>query len=359
MQHGSKTRNQAGFSLVELMIAIGVMAVVGGAVAALMRDSMKVSVATYELTDAQESVRVTQEYLNRDLMNAGDGLNSLTNIRLTSAFVTNYLSRNPSVDNNNFGILTSDDNVPANTAVLGTAPAVNVRSAPNLTDRITMLALDPLFVPLDANHQITPISVNANGDAIKVANADVGNFAQGEVYFITSSLGSTFGTITSITASGANWNLNFVNADTFGLNVSGAGGQIKTITNGGLVTASIQRMKIIHYYVDANGHLMRRVFGVKGAGFSESIISEHIVSIQFRYILALQNANGTVVQPVRMLTSAQQTAARQVEVTVTAETPHAMAGTTQANGKAQITMVTSTSVRNMQFKQAMQPQTGG
>jgi prepilin-type N-terminal cleavage/methylation domain-containing protein len=352
MQHGSKTRSEAGFSLLELMIAVGIMAIVGGAVAALMRDSMKVTVTTYELTDAQEGLRISQEYLNRDLMNAGDGLNSLTNIRLTSSFVTNYLTRNPSVDFNNFGILTSDDNVPASIAVRGTSPAVTVRSAPALTDRITILAIDSTFVP------VTPSAIDSTGGVVTIAAAAVGNFAEGEVYFITSSVGSTFGTVTSITGTGATRSLNFANGDTFGLNVTGNSGQITTVSAGGALATSIQRMKIIHYYVNSNGLLMRRIFGVKGSGFSESVIAEHIVSVQFRYILALTNANGTVVQPVRLLTSAQQTATRQVEVTVTAETPHSI-GSTQANGLAQVTMTTSTSVRNMQFKQAMQPQAGG
>jgi prepilin-type N-terminal cleavage/methylation domain-containing protein len=346
MHRGSA--NQKGFSILELMVAVGVMAVVAGAVLALMRDSMKVGVATQELTDAQEGVRISQEYINRDLMNAGDGLNSLTNIRLTSGFVTNYLSKNNSIDVSNFGILTSDDNVPASTVVLGASPTVTVRSSPALTDRITILAIDSNFTA------VTPISINATGSAVLVSAAAVSNFTTGEIYFLTSSIGSTFGTITSITSSGANWNLNFANGDTYGLNVTGSSGQIKTISNAGAVATSIQRMKIIHYYVNSNGMLVRRVFGVKGAAFTESTIAEHIVSVQYRYILSLTNANGTVQQPVRLLTSAQQTATRQVEVTVTGETPHPI-----ASGTSQVSMTTSTSVRNMQFKQAMQPQAGG
>jgi hypothetical protein len=110
---------------------------------------------------------------------------------------------------------------------------------------------------------------------------------------------------------------------------------------------------------------MRRGFGVKGAGCSESMIAEHIFGIQFRYILDLVDVNGNVAQPTRLLTSTQQTATRQVEVTVTAETPHSVninqtTGTLQqSNGHVQTSMTTSTSVRNMQFKQALQPLAGG
>lgn len=363
MYESSKRRGERGFSLAELMIAIGVMLIVGGAVMSLSQGALKVSVTTYELTDAQEGVRAAQEYINRDLMNAGDGLNSITNIRVRSGFVTNYLTRNSSIDNNNFGILTSDNDIAAGTNVLGTTPTVTVRSSPALTDRITMLAKDSTFVPY------TPQSSSTNGDFITIASTDVGLFNSGEVYFITCSGGSTFGAITSISGSGATRQLNFANGDTLGLNLVRSGavttGQISAITNGGLNPVSLLRMQMIHYYVNSDGLLMRRVFGVKNAAYSESMIAEHIVSAQFRYILDQVDSSGNVVQPVRMLTLSQQTATRQVEVTVTAETPHSVGiaqstgALQQTTGKVQTSMTTSTSVRNMQFKQALQPQVGG
>jgi hypothetical protein len=95
---------------------------------------------------------------------------------------------------------------------------------------------------------------------------------------------------------------------------------------------------------------MRRVFGVKGAGFTEGAIAEHVISVQFLYSLDLRDNNGNVVQPVaQLISSQQQVSVRQVEVTVTVETAHALHNGT----KQQLTMNTSTSVRNMQFRQAI------
>lgn len=363
MHESSQRNSERGFSLVELVIAISVMLIVGGAVISLSSGALKVSTTTFELTDAQEGVRAAQEYINRDLTNAGDGLNSLTNIRVRSGFVTNYLSKNSSIDNNNFGILTSDNDIPANTTVLGTSPAVTVRSSPTLTDRITMLARDSTFVAY------TPQSTSANGDVITIPSGDVGLFTSGEIYFITCAGGSTFGAITSISGTGTTRSLNFANSDTLGLNLVRNGavstGQISAITNGGSNAVTLLRMQIIHYYVNSDGLLMRRVFGVKGAAYSESMIAEHIVNIRFRYILDSVDSNGNVAQPVNVLTSTLQTATRQVEVTVTAETPHSVGiaqstGTLQqSSGKVQTSMTTSTSIRNMQFKQALQPLAGG
>src|SRR6185295_20313564 len=119
--------------------------------------------------------------------------------------------------------------------------------------------------------------------------------------------------------------------DVFGLNSIGAGGQLDVITAGATLPISICRMKVIHYYINSNGLLMRRVFGVKNAGFNESVIAEHVVSLQFRYFLNLRDANGNIVQPTAQLATAQeQVETRQVEVTLVVETPH-----TLQNGKRQ------------------------
>jgi hypothetical protein len=319
------------------------------------------------MTDAQESLRTAQEFINRDLMSAGDGLRNMSNIPVTTAFVTNYLASTPVVDPflpvtvTNLGILTTDNDVAANKIVFGqnpavaTNPLVYVRSSPVLTDRQTILEIDNDFTPIGL---LAP-AIDPTGTTITIADADRARFTAGEIYFLTSAVGGTFGTVTAVTnIVGPNSTLTFaqgaVAGDTFGLNVTGVGGRINTIaTSAGVALAtSLQRMRIIHYYVNSGGMLMRRVFGVKGAGFRESAIADHVVSVQFVYSLSPDD-NGNIVQPVTRLTTLdQQIAVRQVEVTVTVETPHTM-----LNGlrPPNLSMTTSTSVRNMQFRQALQP----
>lgn len=329
----------------EMMVAVGVMVIVSAGVFSLMAGSMKVSTATYEITDAQENLRAAQEYINRDLVNAGDGLRSIETILTTPSFQQNYLTLTP-VDGTKLAILTSDNNVPAGTVVRGSNPSTTVRSDKGLTDRQTILAIDHTFGP-----PITPSSINAAGSSLTVPVAEANRLAVGEIYFLTSANGGTFATITNITGTGATRNIEFFNGDTFGLNVTGNGGNIKTISSSGTVPCSLMRMRIIHYYVASNGLLMRRVFGVKGAGFRESAVAEHVLNVQFSYSLSLTDANGNVVQPVSRLSNAeQQTAVRQVEVTVTVETAHQV-----TTGNPELSMTTSTSVRNMQFRQARQP----
>lgn len=360
MTHHLDKKSERGFSLLEVLIVLVMMIVITGAVFGLMRDSMKTSHAALEMTDAQESARTGHEYINRDLVNTGDGLNSINNIRVPVNFVTNYLTSNPITDPAtpgivNLGLITADNNVPANTLVLGTAPAVNVRATPFLTDRITILQMErpEIFTPITlAAGALTP----ADGVAA-VSAADIDRFSVGEIYFITSAVGGVFATITDRQGVGTPTpSLVFGAGDAFGLNSIGAGGQLEVITAGATLPISICRMKVIHYYINSNGLLMRRVFGVRNSGFSESVIAEHVVSLQFRYFLNLRDVNGNMLQPTAQLATAQeQVETRQVEVTLIVETPHSL-----QNGKRQtISMTTSASVRNMQFRQSLQPTAGG
>src|SRR5215211_1393363 len=86
---------QDGFSIIELLVVLTVMLVALGVVFALFRDSLRLSTTTYEMTDAQEGLRIAQEYISRDLISAGDGTSGVSNITLPDSFVTTYLTLKP------------------------------------------------------------------------------------------------------------------------------------------------------------------------------------------------------------------------------------------------------------------------
>ncbi|HVQ37784.1 MAG TPA: type II secretion system protein [Pyrinomonadaceae bacterium] len=357
MNHPDYKNCERGFSLLEVVVAITVMIVVTGAIFALLRDSVKSSKASMEMSDGQQSSRTGQEFINRDLMNTGDGLDSISEIRVPQGFVTNYLTLNPITDASTpgiikLGLITTDDNVSANSGVLGTVPLVSVRSNPVLTDRISILQMDRNFVSIT----LAAGAINPIDGSVAVDPADIDQFAAGEIYFISSAAGSMFATVTDRVGVGTTTpRLVFGSGDTFGLNSVGTGNQLDVITAGATLPASLCRMKIIHYYVNSDGLLMRRVFGTRNAGFVESVIAEHVVSLQFRYFLNMRDGSGNIIQPQDQLTtSQQQVETRQVEVTVTVETPH----TLQNGQRQQMTMTTSTSVRNMQFRRTQQPAAG-
>ena len=75
------------------------------------------------------------------------------------------------------------------------------------------------------------------------------------------------------------------------------------------------------------------------------------MGVQFVYSLGVDSA-GDPVQPTSVITTpVQQVNISQVEVTVTVETPHA----TIQSYKPMLSTTTGTSLRNMQFRQALQP----
>jgi type IV pilus assembly protein PilW len=345
--------NQEGFSMIELIVALTVMLIVVGVVFSLARDSMKVAATTYELTDAQQNMRTAQEFINRDLINAGDGLESISNIRVPQAFVTSYITLNPVTTPStpgiiNLAIFTTDNNVPANTVVTGAVPATTVRAG---TDRQTILEQDREFQFNNLNSiSLAAAAINPAGSKITIPAGDpMTAFTIGEFYFLTSSAGAALCVITNIDV--ANRQLSFVSSDIYGMNQPGAIGNIWATAGGAALATSFQRMRIIQYYVTSTGLLMRRVFGVPGSAFRESMIAEHVLDVQFNYSLVTTDASGNVTPSTTtaLTTSAQQLAVRQVEVRVTVETPHVI----QNNLRQPLTMTTSTSVRNMQFRQAL------
>jgi prepilin-type N-terminal cleavage/methylation domain-containing protein len=371
MHPSSRPHNQAGFSIIEMLVATTVMLIISATVISLLRSSLSVANSTYEMTDAQENLRTAHEFISRDLISAGDGLKSMSNIPVAAGFVTNYLDSDPIPAVNgatNLGILTSNNNVPAGQTVFGpsplvaTVPVVSVRSNPVLTDRQTILQVDSSFTSIS----LAPNKINAAGTQITILDGDLPRFTPGEIYFLTSTLGGTFGVLTGaadVDGPGVgtpNSILTFATgatADPLGINVAGptpANG-FQTISTSGTLTTSLQRMKIIHYYIDTTGRLMRRVFGVKGEagkpnGFRESAIAEHVVSVQFLYSLG-PDITGVAPAPVTALDATQQSSVRQVDVTITVETTH----TLEKGKQPQISSSQTTSVRNMQFRTALQP----
>lgn len=351
---------ESGYSLIELMIVITTMLFILAAVSNLLKDSIKISNTTYEMTDAQESLRSSQEYIVRDLAHAGDGLNGINNIQVTQGFVLNYLSRNIINDplkpggHMNLPMVSSDASVPANIAVIGSNPATTVLTS---SDRVTVLALDQSFTP---TINIAAGAITNFGATVRVTPADAARLNVGEIYCFTSASGAAFGTITATAPVAGNVNLSFAAANSYLINNPVAAGPINQVGAGNGAGTSTQavsmmRVKIIHYYVNSRKELYKRVYGVAGAGYTDSMVAEHIANMKFRYLLAPSSTDDTVQQPVVQLTdSDQQIRTRQIEASITAETMHAINYKTAT--RDQTTSITVTAIRDLQFRLAQQPQ---
>jgi hypothetical protein len=354
-----KRNPQAGFSMMELMIALATMTIITGCAFALIGGSLKFSNATYHITDAEETLRTAHEIINRDLTTAGDGLKGIGTITVPIGFVNNYLTQTPIVNAGapsyvNLALVTSDDNLLSGVAIPQATPAATALTG---CDRITMLTQDytnfpPISLPAG---RITQSGSNTN---IVVNSTDISKFQPGEIYAIQTQNSAAFGVITTVNSSTNT--LTMTNGDAYGINQTNTGTPIYTIVglaSGPSGPAAISRWNIIHYFVNSNNLMIRRAFGVKGAGFSDSVVAEHVVNLQFRYLINLVDVNGFVPQPVRQLsTSQQQLAVREVEATIAVETVRAV-NTVSANnnGRQIVSTTTATTVRNLQFRNALSP----
>lgn len=353
MRPNRKHNRQDGFSMIELMISMATMTIITGAAFALIGSSIKFASATYNITDSEQGLRTAHEIINRDLTTGGDGLRGIGTIQVPKAFVESYLTKTPIVDPStptyvNLALVTSDDAVPANTAVPQASPAATILER---TDRLTLLTTDTSFTPVTLlAGKLTVASPNTN---IVVPSTEIGRFQTGEIYAIVAQNSAAFGVISSVNTSTNT--LVMTNGDVYSINQTGAGTPLNVVTGAGTKPATIVKIQIIQYYVNSNNLLMRRVFGVKGSTFVDSVIAEHVTNLQFRYLVSLTDANGFVPQPMSQLTtSEQQLAVREVETTIAVETLRAVnAVTANNNGKQVITTTTATTVRNLQFRQAL------
>lgn len=346
----AKNKHQGGFSLLELLIAMATMVIISGAAFALIHGSLKFTTSTFHMTDAQENLRTAHEFINRDLTTAGDGLNGIGIINLPLGFVTNYLTRAPVLNAGvpNLAIVNSDNDVPGTTPVPQTSPAVNVLDR---QDRLTLLMQDTTFPSVTlAAGRITFV-----GTDTRIVVPDSTLFRVGEIYAVTSGNSAAFGIISSINT--ATNTLTLTTGDVYGLNQTGVSSPIGLVSVGGTVATSIMRIQIIHYFVDSTGLLIRRTFGEPNFPFIDSVIAEHVTSLQFRYLTNLPDANGFVRQPNSVISSLlEQSAVRQVETSISTETARAVNATNANNtGRQTVSSTTRASIRNMQFREAQSP----
>ena len=365
-------RAEAGYSMIEMLVALSCMLVIGAASLALVGSSVKYANSTYNLTDAEQSLRNAHEVINRDLTSAGDGLRGIGTITAPFAFVQSYLTRTPVPCNDPaypcLGIVTSDDSIPTGTAIPQSSPAANFLAN---ADRISMLIRDTTF---NSGNSVSlfagTISVVGTSTIMIIGTSEIGLFQVGEIYALTSQSNAAFGVVSAVDTT--NKKVTLTNGDGYGINqnsLTSSIGQVATFV-AGLNTSpvAVSRLQIIQYYVTSTGLLMRRVIGIRGAGFRDSVVAEHVTNLQFRYVTNLVDpTTGNVIQPMRVLsTSTEQNAVREIETTISLETVGAVNAITNANastslcgananGKQNICSTTHTTVRNLQFREAIGP----
>ena len=303
---------QKGFSLIELMIVMTVTLLVMIAAFSLMQGSIITANVNYHLTDANQRLRNAQEYINRDLLVAGDGIKGTANIWVPTAFATRHLSQRTTAELDpsatgytNLGMILSDDNIPASTEVFDSPSTTFIKTR---SDRITLISVDKAFTPISLPAWWTDYTTGT----IWIPGGDVSIFDVGEIYYLSDGNSGIFGTVTGKNAGAGNiiWD----ESDSYKLNRVGPTGNVATATGYSSKPSTLMRVQIIQYFVDTEGRLIRRVFGLKGAGHSDAVIAENLTDLQFRYILQ-PTTNGTNIydQPISQVGMDDRNLVRLVE----------------------------------------------
>ena len=141
------------------------------------------------------------------------------------------------------------------------------------------------------------------------------------------------------------------NGDAYALNRTGATGQIASVTNNGTYPTVLQRVQIIQYFVDAENRLVRRVFGVKSSGYIDSVVAEHLESLQFRYVRRPDTASVIFSQPTTQFDIDESATVRTVELNLRVKTAYPV----QDGEYHEVEGTTEVGVRNIQFTEAIIP----
>jgi prepilin-type N-terminal cleavage/methylation domain-containing protein len=247
-------KDQAGFSLLELLVAMVIFMVISASVWGVLRVAMLSRNVVSNNVASAKSVRLGLNVIGHDVYNAGYGYP----LQNTVVLPDNRLSAAIGVPND---VDTSRDIVPPiiagnNVNIDNWNPTPNTR-----TDQVTLLYKDKTFnlQGAGANAVSMPLNINApttSGtgiDTIVPLTGSNSNCAVNDLYLISGNNGSTLGVVTGLSGTNA---VQFANGDPLAINLSGTTGTIRSIT----LPATMVKVFMITYFVTSDGTLTRREF---------------------------------------------------------------------------------------------------
>jgi prepilin-type N-terminal cleavage/methylation domain-containing protein len=293
----AKTR-QAGYSLIEMMVAMGVMTVVMGATVASLDQATKMNNAAVLMTGVNNGLRTGMDLMIRDMLQIGSGLPTGHVVLIPSG--TGAVQMNiPGPPSTAFLTPSGDVDWAAVIPGDGIGPTINGVA----TDTITMLMADNNFVdmPLTAITNTT-IDVAAThpgtGQAINIQTG-VDRLQTGQLLMLEKGSATTLVQITSISYTSRR--ITFANGDSLKLNqTAAAAGNVvalraadppDTLTNG-VIPTTATRVRMISYYLDTSvplhPRLVRRINNGHPTTFNNVLgtaVALDIENLQFTYDL--------------------------------------------------------------------------
>ncbi|HMT08846.1 MAG TPA: prepilin-type N-terminal cleavage/methylation domain-containing protein [Pyrinomonadaceae bacterium] len=273
----TRLNSEKGFSLIELTISFALFLIVSAAVFGLLQVARESKTVVSENSALNKNVRMALNIVGRDTYNAGFGYP----LRNTVILPDNRLSTLLGIPN--------DSNTTRDTVapiIAGNNLTVNTyNTAANIrTDQITMLFKDTTFNQVGGVSQ--PLSINAatttSGGIDEIIPLSGSNTLcrVNDLYLISGNTGSTIGVSTALSGSNI---VQFSNGDGLGFNQTGTSGPLRSIT----VPASIQRIRMITYFVTADGTFTRREYAnvLPATGFVDEPLIYGVEDFQIQYVM--------------------------------------------------------------------------
>lgn len=264
--HFTRQHAAAGYSLVELLISMGVMTVVMAATLGGLSNAMKANDAVLNMTGMNGSIRAGMDLIVRDMLQVGSGLppNRVINVPSGTGSSPVRLPGPPCAGTPcvpvTLTLAAGDLDIGGVIPLPGAGPTIN--GVP--TDVVVTLSGDNSFlnVPMTA-HTATTITVGAGPDLATGPTA----VAPGQLMMVMKGSVTTLLQVTGVNT--ATRVLTFANADSLNLNQStAAAGNLPALIAAdppnAPLQANITRMRMVSYYIDAktdpsHPRLVRRI----------------------------------------------------------------------------------------------------
>jgi prepilin-type N-terminal cleavage/methylation domain-containing protein len=291
--------SEAGFSLIEMLVAMGIMLVVMGGAMAAMMDATKASKMASMVTSMNSNLRTAMDLMVRDTLQTGQDLPVGRVIEVPSGAGA---VRMPGPPGTNFTLPAGATTVSAVTAYPGAGPLVNAVA----TDVYTILAADSSFSNVDltalANNSAT-IALPATGvNGYNITDGGPDDVLPGQLLMLTKGSLSTLVQVSRRSGQQIFFDAN----DSLNLNQTGAANGTLTALNaaapansGGTAAQAVQqtqatRIRMLTYYIDATinpsrPRLVRRMNNGDASVFnnnSGTTVAFDVENLQISYDIA-------------------------------------------------------------------------
>lgn len=340
----ARRTGESGFSLLELLVSMVLFLIVSASVWGLLRTAQQSRSAVTEEVQLAKNVRIGLNLIARDAFNAGYGYPAASTVVLPDNRISAALGVPTDFDS-------TRDTVPpviaGNNITLNTFnSAANVR-----TDQVTFMYKDTTFNVVGGVSQ--PLNINAattsSGGIDEIIPISGSNAAckVNDIYVVIGNTGATIGLATAL---GGTNTIQFSNGDLLGFNQTGTTGPLRSITT----PASIQKVRMVTYFVTADGILTRREFGnvLPAVAFVDEPLVYNVEDFQIRYVMDDGTVNDNPSAGVDGVAGtaddvqANLAAVRQIRFTVNVKS-------TEKNSAGQPyteTMTTTVSTRNLGYE---------